>query len=121
MLDLSQIVMDPDFAQSFTVYREGGSFVSGRWTATETPIQMTGTVTVAKPNELSQVSEADRVTGVMAFYSTQPIYTTRSDSSKAVEGTSDQIVWNGERYRVSMVAPWKDFGYYKALAVRMKA
>lgn len=119
MLDVSQIVVDPDFVQSFTVYREAGSWSGGRWASTETAIAMTGTVTVAKPQELVQVPEADRTTGVMVFYSTQPIFITRSDSTKAVEGTSDQIAWNGDRYRVSMVAPWKDYGYYKALAVRM--
>jgi hypothetical protein len=120
MLDLSSIVIDPDFAQSYTVYRESGTFTGGRWVAApELVLTMTGVVSVAKPQELVQVPEADRTSAVMAFYSAQPIYTTRSDSSKAAEGTSDQILWNGDRYRVSTVAPWKDFGYYKALAVRM--
>lgn len=121
MIDVSSIVLDPDFVQTFTIYREAGSWSGGRWVSTESSITMTGTVTVAKPQELVQVPEADRTQAVMIFYSTQPIYTTRSDSSKAAEGTSDQIVWNGDRYRVSAVLPWKDYGYYKAYAVRMNS
>lgn len=74
---------------------------------------MQGTVTVASSKDILQVPEGDRVTGMMCFYSQQPIHITRP------EGTSDEIVWKGERYRITFLFPWSDFGYYKAIGVRM--
>jgi hypothetical protein len=120
MIDVGRIVNSRNFAQKngFTVYRQAGSWVGGRWTSTETALQMRGTVTPMNPKDLTQVPEGDRVTGIMCFYSQQPIYTTRGSSSQ-VAGTSDEIVWQGERYRVSSVVPYQDFGYYKAFGVRM--
>lgn len=119
MINVGRIINSRNFAQTFTVYREGGTWQAGVWVSSETPIVMQGTVTAANPRDLDQVPEGDRTTGVMCFYSQQEIYTTRAGDRTQPDGTSDQISWNGDRYRVSSVMPWSDFGYYKALAVRM--
>ena len=57
--------------------------------------------------------------GAMCFYSQQEIFTTHSGESSQTDGTSDQIVWNGNRFRVTSVMPWSDYGYFKAVGVRM--
>lgn len=115
MINVGRIVNNRNFSQpsGFTVYRQTGTWVAGRWVAEEAEIQMQGTVTVANSKDLTQVPEGDRVTGMMCFYSQQPIYETNPD------GTSDEIEWQGERYRVYSVFPWSDFGYWKALGTRM--
>lgn len=121
MINIGRIVNSQNFARSFTVYRETGSWQKGKWIPTETPIQMSGTITAASPNDLNQVPEGDRVTGTICFYSQQEIFETRANDPdpNVKDGTSDQILWDGYRYRVSSVMPWGDFGYYKAIAVRM--
>lgn len=122
MINVSRVINSRNFAQpgGFTVYRQTGGWAAGRWVAEpEAPIQMQGTVTVANSQDLVQVPEGDRVTGLMCFYSQQPIFTTRAADDPNKGGTSDEIVWKGERYRVSSVVPWGDFGYYKAFGVRM--
>lgn len=119
MINVGQIINSRNFAQTFTVYRQSGSWISGRWVSSETPIQMRGVVTAMNPKDLTQVPEGDRVTGIMCFYSQQPIYTTHAGSGSPPDGTSDEIVWQGERYRISSVVPWNDYGYYKAFGVRM--
>jgi hypothetical protein len=120
MINVGRIVNSRNFAQSsgFTVYRQTGTWVAGRWVPDELIIRMQGTVTAMNPKDLTQVPEGDRVTGIMCFYSQQQIYTTRAAGTDP-GGTSDEIVWQGERYRVSSVVPWSDFGYYKAFGVRM--
>lgn len=120
MINVGRIVHSRNFAQTFTVYRQTGEWVAGRWvrSSEEIVIQMRGTVTAMNPKDLVQVPEGDRVTGMMCFYSTEPIYTTRADDDDS-GGTSDEIEWQGERYRISSVVPWSDFGYYKAFGVRM--
>lgn len=121
MINVGRVVNSRNFAQpnGFTVYRKNGDWVAGRWVESEVEIPLSGTVTVASEKDLTQVPEGDRVKGLMCFYSQKPIYTTRAENGAVQGGTSDQIVWNGERYRVVAVAPWQDFGYYKAFGARM--
>lgn len=117
MIDVGGLVISPEFAQSYTVYRETGSWQAGRWVSKEASLTMTGTVTVAKPNDIMQIPEGERVTGAMCFYSLEPIYETRLGNPS--EGTSDQVEWNGSRYRIYSIMPWSDYGYCKAIGVRM--
>ncbi|MCM3141662.1 hypothetical protein [Brevibacillus sp. MER 51] len=114
MINVSEVITDPDFAQQFQVFRKSGEWSKGRSGSSEVPIIMTGIVTVADAKTLEQLPEGDRVTGLMCFYSTQELHTTRE------EGTSDQIEWRGERYRVKQVFPYGDYGYFKAVGQRME-
>lgn len=122
MINVGRIINSRNFAQTYTVYRQTGQWVSGRWVEDEeTPIKIHGTVTALNPNDLVQVPEGDRVVGMMNFYAQQQLYTTRAEGADPGDpgGTSDQIDWHGERYRISSVVPWGDFGFYKAVGVRM--
>lgn len=113
MIDVSEVITDPDFAQTFVVHRKANKWIAGRTESTEKDITMTGVIMVADAKTLEQLPEGDRVTGLMCFYSTQELFTTRE------QGTSDQIEWRGERYRVKQVFPYGDYGYYKAVGQRM--
>lgn len=123
MINVGRIVNSRNFAQpkGFKVYRTTGEWVSGRFVTKtpDTPLLLQGTVTVANSEDLEQVPEGDRVTGMMCFYSQQPIYVTRAEDELSAAGISDEIVWSGDRYRIVAVVPWRDFGYYKAFGVRM--
>lgn len=115
MIDVSSIVNDPLFAQSFTVYRKTGAYVNGVWTPSESAITMCGTITVPKETDLRQLPEGDFQQGAICIYTTQELYLT------GTSGTSDEIMWRGNRYRIAQLWPWGDFGYYKAMGVRMVA
>lgn len=119
MINVGRIVNSRNFSQPFTVFRKSGKWVGGRWVPSEDPIKMQGTVTAMNPKDLLQVPEGDRVTGMMCFYSEKPLYTTRSETDWEDGGTSDEIVWRDNRYRIFSVVPWGDFGYVKAFGVRM--
>lgn len=118
MIDVSDILEDPDLCQDFTVYRSSGAFAAGGWVEGEpAQVPFSGVITVASAKELAQVPEGDRVQGSMAFRSSQPIYVTRNGEFK---GTSDRIMWRGEPYRVVQVLPYADYGYWKAIGARME-
>lgn len=118
MLNVSDIILDPDFVQTFTVHRKAGVWEGGRFKQTETSIKFQGTVTAAKAKDIEQVPEGDRPSGIMCFHTTAEIYVTRQGTTEGV-GTSDEIGWRGQRYRIFNVYPWVDFGYYKAIGIRM--
>ncbi|MGO4496419.1 hypothetical protein AB4114_11035 [Paenibacillus sp. 2RAB27] len=121
MINVGRIVNSRNFAQpgGFVVYRKTGRWKASRWVTTEDTLKMEGTITVATSTDIEQVPEGDRVKGAMCFYSQKPLFTTRAETDTEEGGTSDEIVWRNDRYRVVSVFPWGDFGFNKAIGVRM--
>ena len=125
MINMSELITDPDFAQPITIFRQHGRWVKGKWTVSpETTLLTYGVVTVANVRDVDQLPEADRIKGMMAFHTTSefPIFVTHivnGESSFPDGGTSDQLMWRGERCRILQVYPYNDYGYTKALGARM--
>jgi hypothetical protein len=117
MLDMSEIVNDPDLAQPFQIIRKsGGTYTAGVWSEISTTITSSAVISVAKSTDLLQLPEADRIAGTMVFHSTQPIY----ETSQTRGATSDILIWRGDKYRVSNAFPYDDYSYVKVFAVRMQ-
>jgi hypothetical protein len=131
VISVAEIVSDPELAQPFLVRRSTGEFVQGGWQDTLSSVSLWGVITVADPETLDQMPEADRPTGAMAFYSAQAIFETRvatptygargygTGSYGGVQGVSDVILWRGQPFRILKVWPYADYGYFKAVGVRM--
>ncbi|GLG01829.1 hypothetical protein Alches_18700 [Alicyclobacillus hesperidum subsp. aegles] len=112
-MNLAGVVSNSHMSQTVTIFRKGGSWVGGRWQPTEVSITARGVVDVPDPTELEQVPEGDRQKGAIRLYTATPVMLTNTS------GTSDEILWRGNRYRVMQVIPYADYGYYKAIAVKM--
>lgn len=120
MISLSEIVNDPDFAQAFTVERSSGDFDdTGTFISTATDVSFYGIIQPATAKEIKEVPEGDRVQEVISVHSSQQLFTTRNEP---VAGISDVVLWplTGNKYKISKLYQWEDFGYYKALGVRMQ-
>lgn len=82
MISVQEVVVDPDMTapKPFTVLRSTGQFVMGGngFNSTTTSIPMFGPVQQATDKEVAMLPEADRISAVRSFWSTQPIYETRS-------------------------------------------
>jgi hypothetical protein len=116
-ISLTRVANSPAFAQAYTVNRSTGSFQQGGYVSTTTTIPFWGIVQPATEEDLQQVPEGDRSTGMMGFISEQPMYKTRAAGSAS--GLGDTILWNSQEYRVVVVIPWRDFGFSKAIAARL--
>lgn len=116
MINIAEIVNDPDFAQAFTILRSTGSWVNGTWTPATSSLPAFGVVEPASSKDLKMVPEGDINSEPMSFYSSAPIYTTRNEGTPAA---SDILVWRSQNFRVLNVFEYEDFGYYHAIAVRM--
>lgn len=131
MIDVGDIVNDPDLAQAFTIERSTGQFVLGGWKTTAVLVPAYGCITVASPEDLEMVPEGDRLSGAMLFHTSSPLYITELEGGAGQQGwgkggfgvttqqVSDVVVWRGQRYRVVHLSPYQDYGYYRAVAVRM--
>lgn len=119
MLDISELIVDPDFAQSYKVYRKSGDWVDGVFVEGEISVQFYGPITPANVQDVNMLPEGDRIAGLMVFRTTRdnPFLITRNTAGNM--GTSDQPEWKNERYKIMQVLPWDDFGYMKAIGTRM--
>lgn len=115
MIEINEIIDDPDFAQTFTVYRSSGDFVNGRWVETTTEVSLEGVILPASAKELNQLPEADRLTGSISIYSKSQLYLTSNDEQR----TSDKILWKEQQWKLISVENYSDFGFYHAMAQRI--
>ena len=121
MINLSRVVFSPMFMQTFKVYRSIGHFALGGFVQeAQSPayFDVAGAVWPSSEKEIQQMPEGDRIKGATTFASTTELYVTRSNDQE--EGTSDQIEWHGELYRLVSVMNYSDYGFYAAMGVRMK-
>ena len=120
MMNLARVLSNPKFRQTFKVFRTTGHFDLGGFVE-EIPspayFEMSGVVWPPSAKELEQVPEGDRVVGMMVFVSSQPIYTTRKTDTE--EGNSDQIEWQGGKYKIIQQLNWSDYGFYYCVGVRI--
>ncbi len=112
MIDVSEIVNDPDFAQSFIINRTSTSFIVGGTSQSTTQIPSYGVI-IPDPSDIDQTQEGDRITGSIKIYCTQQLLET------STTGTSDTITWHGQTYRVASVKDWSDNGYFEAKGYRL--
>jgi hypothetical protein len=114
MINVAELLRDPDFAQSFQVIRFSGAFANeGEYTQTPSaPIGMVGVIQPAKQTDIVQfLQEGERLGNLIVVYSPQEI---RTSDAKTQE--SDIIVWHGTQYRVVQAKPWLDHGYWEVFA-----
>ncbi len=117
LISLTRVVNSPAFAQGFIINRSSGTFQQGGYVSTTTPIPFWGTIQPTTEEDLLQVPEGDRSTGMMGFIAEREMFKTNVEGSAS--GLGDTILWNGQEYRVVVVVPWKDFGFWKAIGARL--
>ena len=113
-LDVSDVLLDPDFATTFTVTRSAAAAgADGNNVVTPSaPISVTGVVEPANSNDLRRLPDAESLTGTIA------IYTPFALNVLSANTTADIVTWNGRQYTVIDVEDWSQFGagYVRALA-----
>jgi len=121
MIDMQELMTDPDFAISYTVMRTKGKWYKGRFKLGE-PVKLKffGPVQPATAEELQQIPEGDRTQEIMKFMCAPPnkIYVTTAINSKSeTDGIiSDQIIYDGDLYKVIRSKNWRNNGYTRAFA-----
>jgi hypothetical protein len=111
MLDVADVLQDPDLAQTLTV-RRAVVAVDDNGRAAETPSTLTisGVVAPATDEQLQRLAEGDRSSETIAVYTA-----TRLTDGDDTHGP-DVVAWKGGTYLVKSVWDWSDYGYFEALA-----
>lgn len=118
MINLSELVGDPDFCQpsGLTVLRSTGHFGPNGWDDERATLIVSPVIAYpSSAKELEQLPEGDRVKGNVTFVTRTELFVTHSGSSS---GVSDLIMWGGRGYRILNCMPYSDFGFFVSLGVR---
>lgn len=119
MIDVSELITDPDFAAPYKVHRRKGKWVKGRFEVSELEIlNFYGAVQPATEREIRQLHIGDTEDGVMKFFTRKPndLYITRDVLQDADIPISDEIEFDGRMYKVLKVMPWHHGGWCRAYA-----
>lgn len=120
MIDVSELITDPDFAEPYTVYRRTGKWEKGRFVVSEPEVlNFYGAVQPASVREIQMLHIGDNEVGIMKFFTRKPndLYTTKNLSEEDEEiRISDEIEFDGRIYKVLQVMPWHHGGWCRAFA-----
>ena len=125
MINLSNVVTAPMFSTYYTVRRTTGRWVNGR-VVLDTPveIQYYGSVQPATNKDLQQLPEGDRQSGTMKFFTKPPntfYITSENQANDDMVVMSDEIIYNGDIYKITSVKDWTQFGYVRALGYLVRS
>lgn len=118
MINVSELINDPDFCQTFTVSRYSGTWQGGKFSTTASVFSVTGVITPMKTKDVAQLPQGDTILGAIEIFSPVPLLTTRLDPSGESGGTADEVTWKGEVYKILKVDDFTDFGYFYAVGTR---
>lgn len=116
MIDVSELMTDPDFVQTFRVRRMGGTFENeGEFTIeANNTVTMVGAVQPANGGEKAQFQpQGDQHKALIKVYCGKRL--------RKADGLiqSDIIAHCGADYKVIECVPWGHNGYWKAIAEQL--
>lgn len=115
--DVSMITIDESVgAQPFTIIRYGGEWHEGKFIESTERISMFGNIQPATNNQIDQVPEGDRTSGMISIWTTAALFLANQEQPNR---KSDEIEWMGNRYKVVSLMPWNQFGFNVATLARM--
>lgn len=105
LIDVSDILLDPDFIDNLTLVRRTTSVNSmGENVIAESSLATVGSVQPASTKQIQRLPEALRLADIRSFFIKAEI---KADGSGQYP---DIILFQGKRFQVQSVAPWLNYG-----------
>jgi len=114
-------IFDPELGYTaFTVERITYTRAIGSTSSRSATSQAMGSIHPGSPEMMQLLPEEERTDAFIAVYTDFALSTGTDTGRSASWQAPDRIRWNGHTWRVVRVRDWSTFGYYQALAVRMR-
>lgn len=113
LLNIGELIEDPDFCQDFQIIRRIGNWNLGRFITTEEVIDTYGIIDPGSTNQMQFNPDGVLIKGIIKVYTHMELYTTHK---KIVDGqeenyNSDILLWDDHRYLILDEDNYKDYGY----------
>ena len=119
-MDITEVLTDPELGfTSFSVLRTTYRRQNGTSVPSVQILSASGCIHPGTPEMIQLLPEEDRHEEFIAVY-TDFALSLGENVGGTTYSTPDRILWNGETWRVVKVRSWEMFGYYQALAVKMR-
>lgn len=114
LLNIAELIIDPDFCQDFKVTRRTGSWSNGRFVTEDSELDCYGIIDPHTTEEMQFNPDGVLIRGLIKVYTHMNLYTThKSPSEVDTEGyISDLVVWQGKNYIVLNEDNYSDYGYH---------
>lgn len=114
LVNVSEVIEDPDFNQSFTVYRKTGQWVNGRFVITETSFDSNGVIISQSNEELDITAQGSLISSKISIWAHDLLYVTSQEGTpQSGDYLSDEVEFYGQRYLIQAARNLNDYGYYK--------
>lgn len=112
LINVGELIDDPDFAQSFTITRRSGTWENGRFIPVETTIEASGIISPQDTSELDLAPDGSMIRGRIKVWTHTQLYITIQDTPTGESYISDEVNWQGNQYLVILDNNYSDYGYY---------
>jgi hypothetical protein len=119
LIDVSDLLNDPDFVNEFTVVRRTSTVNDfGENIIGDTNICAIGSIQAGNGDTLRRLPEAARKENAITVYTKTEL---KADNNS--NGYSDIIVWKNQRFQVLVISPWGNYGagWYQCDCIMEKA
>lgn len=115
MIDVIEMLHDPDFSTEFTFGIAGGyRTVKGEWVETIASAKKAAVIQPASNRDLKYLAEGDELRQAINIWSTEYL----SSTDRLCPQKGDVIGWHDKTYRIVNVEDWSQYGYWKAMAMQ---
>jgi hypothetical protein len=116
LLSVSKILSNQRFVQPFVLTRKTGAFIAsseGEYGTTSSTLNLTGIIQPATEKDKAEfLPEGQRQLISIKIFSKSQMF-----MDNGLGQQSDEIDWQGQRYRIAFSKPWQLHGYYMAIAI----
>lgn len=122
MINISELINDPDFCQpnGISVTRTVTFIVNHRVSEETTDIKLMGIITIADENEDSMLSEADLNSERIHIFTYNRLKTVGIDKLDGKEYGADIVHFNGNDYIVRYCLDDAQYGFCRSTAVKLR-
>ena len=108
-LDVSDLTLDPDFADKFTVTRRKEAFDHGRVSTVDTVyVNVIGVVDMAGPDDLQRFAEYQATSKIISIVTKFRLIASAKIGTDTYQ--PDKITWRGSDYIIIAVDDYSEFG-----------
>jgi hypothetical protein len=124
MMEIAEIIDDPDFRVDFSVIRVTGALstvglTAGEYVRSNSTIATGGVVDHnIPPDRLLVLPEGVRSHQAILVFTRTELFA--EDGDDPDNNTVDHISHNGQLYKVSFLRSWQEFGFWEAICTRSK-